>query len=229
MKIYGLQKLTLLDFPGHTACTVFLAGCNFRCPFCHNAELAEGRAPVVMDDAELLRFLKTRQGLLDGVCFTGGEPLLSPGLAELMAEVRALGYAIKLDTDGAFPDRMASLLSRGLLDYVAMDIKNSPERYAATCGVESVDLAPIGESIALLMGGNTSYEFRTTAIREFHDDLSFSAIAELIHGAKQYYIQAFTDHDSVPFAGLSAPAAEELHRWADLVRNSVEFVGIRGV
>ena len=228
MNLYGLQKLTLLDFPGHTACTVFLAGCNFRCPFCHNAELADGTAPAVMDDRELLAFLEKRTGLLDGVCFTGGEPLLSPGLAELMASVRAMGYAIKLDTDGAFPERLAGLFSRHLVDYVAMDVKNSPARYAETCGVERVDLAPIRESISLLIEGKVDYEFRTTAVRELHDDASFAAIGELIRGAKQYFLQCFTDRDTVPFAGLSAPDAADLERWAGIVRPFVGAVEIRG-
>ena len=151
MTIHGLQKLTLLDFPGRVACTVFLAGCNLRCPFCHNSELLDAAAAEpVMDDAALLDFLKKRQGMLDGVAFTGGEPLLRADLPELMARVRDLGYAVKLDTNGCFPDALARVLDAHLADYVAMDVKNSPARYAETCGVEEFDMAPVYASIALL-------------------------------------------------------------------------------
>ena len=227
MKIYGLQKLTLLDFPEHTACTVFLSGCNFRCPFCHNAELACGKVEPAMDDTELLRFLEGRRGLLDGVAFTGGEPLLSPGLPDLLRKIRDLGFHTKVDTDGAFPDRLAGLLSEGLVDYVAMDVKNDPNRYAQTCGVDEVDLGPIRESIRLLLASDIDYEFRTTAVRELHDDASFAAIGEMVRGAKRYYIQCFTDRDTVVFSGLSAPTDEDLARWADLVRPYVALAGVR--
>ena len=142
MKIQGLQKMTLLDFPGRVACTVFLGGCDFRCPFCHNGELLDGSAPAVMDDAELLRFLKGRRGLLDGVAITGGEPLLRKDLPELLKAIRELGFAVKVDTNGNHPDALEGLLRERLVDYVAMDIKNSPEKYALTVGLKELDLAP---------------------------------------------------------------------------------------
>ena len=151
MNIHGLQKLTLLDYPGKVACTVFLAGCNLRCPFCHNSELIDaGAAEPVMDDGELLDFLKKRQGMLDGVAFTGGEPLLRPELPALLRCVRELGYPVKLDTNGTLPEALDRVLADGLVDYVAMDIKNSPARYAETCGVETFDMAPVYASIDLL-------------------------------------------------------------------------------
>ena len=151
MNIHGLQKLTLLDYPGKVACTVFLAGCNLRCPFCHNSELLDAAAaPPVMDDAELLAFLEKRKGLLDGVAITGGEPCLHPDLPELMRKIRALGFAVKLDTNGYHPELLGQILDEGLADYIAMDVKNSPEKYAATCGVETMDLAPVRESIRLI-------------------------------------------------------------------------------
>ena len=175
MNINGLQKLTLLDYPGKVACTVFLAGCNLRCPFCHNSELLDASAETVMDDAGLLDFLKKRRGMLDGVAFTGGEPLLRPELPELLRRIRALGYSVKLDTNGTLPAALERVLAADLVDYVAMDVKNSPERYAETCGVETMDLAPVYASIDLLRSGAADYEFRTTVVSELHDEASFAA------------------------------------------------------
>ena len=229
MKINGLQKLTLLDFPGRTACTVFLAGCDLRCPFCHNADLLDGAAEAVMDDAELLAFLEKRRGLLDGVAFTGGEPLLRRELPALMERIRGLGFAVKLDTNGCHPDALRTVLERGLADYVAMDVKNSPERYPATAGVERVDMAKIDESIALLMTKAPDYEFRTTVVAQLHDGDSFRAIGPWIRGAKRYFLQAFTDRDSVPFAGFSAPSKEEMEEYARILRPYIPTVSLRGV
>lgn len=229
MDIHGLQKLTLLDFPGHVACTVFLAGCDFRCPFCHNGGLVLGGMEPLMDEAALLTFLKKRQGLLDGVAVTGGEPLLRPDLPRLLGEIKALGYAVKLDTNGSHPAALRALAADGLVDYVAMDIKNSPAAYAATVGVPDFDLAPVEESVAFLLSGAVAYEFRTTAVAEFHTDASFAAIARWIAGAKRYFIQCFTDRDAVLQAGLHAPAKEQLEHWADIVRPLVPRVELRGV
>ncbi len=229
MDIYGLQKLTLLDFPGHVACTVFLAGCDFRCPFCHNGGLVLGGMTPLMDDAALLDFLKKRQGLLDGVAVTGGEPLLRPDLPHLLEQIKALGYAVKLDTNGSHPTALRALVSDGLVDHVAMDIKNSPAAYAATVGVPELDLTPVVESAAFLLSGAVDYEFRTTAVAEFHTDASFAAIAQWIAGAKHYYIQCFTDRDAVLQAGLHAPTKEQLEHWADIVRPLVPSVALRGV
>ena len=227
MLIQGLQKLTLLDFPGRVACTVFLGGCDFRCPFCHNSELIGG-GEAVMDDAALLAFLKKRQGLLDGVAFTGGEPLLRD-LAPLLREIRALGFAIKMDTNGNHPDRLRALVEEGLVDYVAMDIKNSPEKYAATIGLETFDLAAVNESLAFLKTGAVDYELRTTAVAEYHTDEDFRAIGAWIEGAKRYFIQCYTDRDSVLCSGLNAPAEEDLRRWCEIVRPFVGEAAIRGV
>lgn len=227
MLIHGLQKMTLLDFPGRVACTVFLGGCDLRCPYCHNAELIDGSAPAVMDDGELLAFLKKRVVLLDGVAVTGGEPLLRD-IAPLLREVRALGYAVKLDTNGTHPARLRALLDEGLVDYVAMDVKNSPERYAETVGVAGLDLAPIRESAALLMEGRVDYEFRTTVCRELHDDDSIRGVGEFLAGARRLYLQPFADRDTVAFAGFSAPDMPTLERWAEILRGFVGEVGIRG-
>ena len=229
MKIHGLQKMTLLDFPGRVACTVFFGGCDMRCPFCHNAELLDGTAPPVMSGEELLEFLKKRQGLLDGVAFTGGEPLLQKDLPDLAARIRELGYPVKLDTNGTHPERLSEMIRDGLVQYVAMDIKNSPDRYAETAGLQMLDLKPIRESVSLLLGGTVDYEFRTTAVAELHDDSSFDQIGQWIRGAEKYYLQRFTDRDTVPFEGLHAPSEEQMRRWADIVRPHVPAVALRGV
>ena len=230
MKIHGLQKMTLLDFPGKVACTVFLGGCDLRCPFCHNAELIDGTAPAVMEEEELLAFLKKRQGLLEGVAITGGEPLLrGTELAELFGKIRDLGYPVKLDTNGTHPDRLKTLLDAGLVSYVAMDIKNSPEKYAVTCGMKAMDLAPVRESVSLLMEGRTDYEFRTTTVAELHDAESFRKIGEWIAGAKRYFLQKFTDRDTVPFEGFHAPSDEEMKQYRDIVRQTVPAAELRGV
>ncbi len=229
MKIHGLQKMTLLDYPGVVACTVFLGGCDFRCPYCHNFELLDPNYPALMDEQELLSFLRKRQGLLDGVCITGGEPLLRQELPDLLRSIRRLGYRIKLDTNGSRPERLREILDAGLVDYVAMDIKNSPDRYGRTVGREHFDIAPVRESVRLLMGGPVDYEFRTTVVSELHDEISFRAIAEWIAGARRYFLQPFTDRETVPVAGLSAPDMGLLERYAAIVREFVPETRLRGV
>ena len=229
MKIHGLQKMTLLDFPGRVACTVFLGGCDFRCPFCHNFELACGAAPAVMDEEELLAFLGKRQGLLDGVAFTGGEPLLAKGLPDLMARILEMGFLIKLDTNGYHPDRLSDILDRGLVDYVAMDIKNSPKKYALTCGTPAVDIDRIRESVSLLVSGYADYEFRTTVVRELHGADDFEKMGEMIRGAKRYFLQAFTDRDTVPDHSFTAPSREEMETFREIAARYVESASLRGV
>ena len=230
MKIYGLQKMTLLDFPEHVACTVFMGGCDFRCPFCHNYELAEGKAPVLMEEEELLAFLKKRQGVLEGVAVTGGEPLLrGEALLRLAEKIRDLGYPLKLDTNGTHPEWLRKLTDRGLAAYVAMDIKNDPERYAETAGLEKMDLGPVRESVSLLMEGKTDYEFRTTVVAELHDGESFRKIGEWIRGARRYFLQKFTDRDTVPFAGFHAPEDARMREYLETVRAFVPAAELRGV
>ena len=229
MKIHGLQKMTLLDFPGKVACTVFLGGCDFRCPYCHNFELVDGSAPAIMEEGELFAFLEKRRGLLDGVAITGGEPTLRSDLPVLMRRIKDMGYAVKLDTNGGHPDRLAAILEAGLADYVSMDIKNSPEKYARTVGLDAVDLMPIRESVRLLTAGEADYEFRTTVVDELHDAADFEAIGRWIAGAKRYFLQAFADRDSVPFAGLHAPSDEKMRRYAEIARKYVPQTQLRGV
>ena len=229
MKIHGLQKMTLLDFPGHVACTVFLNACDFRCPFCHNYELACGTSPAVMEENELLSFLKKRKGLLDGAAFTGGEPCLHKELPGLMEKCRDLGYAIKLDTNGYHPKMLAYILEEGLADYVAMDIKNSPEKYALTAGIDHVDMALIEESIALLVNGKTEYEFRTTVVKEFHEAGDFEKMGRMIEGAKRYFLQKFTDRETVPYSNLHAPEPDEMKDFLQIASRFVTEASLRGV
>ena len=229
MKIYGLQKMTLLDFPGRIACTVFLGGCDMRCPFCHNSELAAGTAEPVMEEETLLTFLKKRQGMLDGVAVTGGEPLLGEAALELLRKIRALGYPVKLDTNGTHPDRLRRAVEEGLVQYCAMDVKNSPERYGETAGVPGMDLGPVRESVAFLLEGRTDYEFRTTVVREFHDADSFRAIGSWVHGAKRFALQKFADRDTVPFGNLHAAPREKMQEYLEIARRTVPDTRLRGV
>ena len=233
MNICGLQKMTLLDYPGKVACTVFLGGCNFRCPFCHNSELLDGTAPAVTDTAALLAFLKKRQGLLDGVCITGGEPTLSPDLPDLLQSIRALGYAIKLDTNGFRPDVLRGLVEEGLVDYVAMDIKNSPAAYAETAGLPKLDLSRMEDSIRYLATGAVDYEFRTTVVKPLHTPATIADMGrwlfDLTGGVTKLFLQPFTDRDTVPFGGLSAPDEQELCDYVNILSRYVNSVTLRGV
>ena len=231
MRVAGLQKLTLLDFPGRTAATVFTPTCNFRCPFCHNADLVTGCDQVHdMLVEEVLGFLRKRQGLLDGVCITGGEPLMQPELADFCAEVRKLGHAVKLDTNGSFPDRLRALLDAGLVDYVAMDAKNAPARYAETAGVAGLDLADVRASADLLMGGDVPFEFRTTVVRELHTADDLHALARWIEGAPAWFLQSYLDAEGV-LAGpgrFHAWNPDELRALLPELRAFVPRVAVRG-
>ena len=191
VKIAGLQKLTLLDYPGKTACTVFTWGCNLRCPFCHNAGLVTEPLTEAITADELYVFLKKRTGLLDGVCVTGGEPLLQPDLFEFLKPIRDMGFAVKLDTNGTFPDRLISLVEEKLVDRVAMDIKNAPALYARTAGLETMDMAAVMKSRNFLLSGSVEYEFRTTVVRGLHTRESLVEAARWIAGAQAYFLQQF--------------------------------------
>ena len=233
MKIVGIQKLTLLDYPGKVACTVFLNGCNFRCPYCHNAELL-GDGEEVMTVAGLLAFLRKRQGILEGVCITGGEPTLHPELPALLREVRALGYAVKLDTNGYRPEILEAVLDQGLVDYVAMDLKNGPEGYAETVGLAGVELAKIRQSIRLLMESSVDFELRTTVAKPLHSGESITSMAnwlrETTNGKPipRLFVQPFVDRDTVPVGGFSAPTDAELEQFCRILGPCAERVELRG-
>ena len=234
MNISGLQKMTLLDYPGKVACTVFLSGCNFRCPYCHNSELLDGKIQPLMTQEEFLSFLSKRKGLLDAVCISGGEPTLAPGLKELMAAIKAMGYAVKLDTNGSRPKLLKELVAAGLVDYVAMDIKNCPARYAETCGLPKVDLAAIEESAAFLMTGAVASEFRTTVVKQLHTPQDMVAmgrwLTELSGGkpVQKLYLQPFTDRDTVAFSGLQTPDSGEMALFTELLKDFVLEITVRG-
>lgn len=228
--IHGLNKLTLLDYPGRTACTVFLGNCNFRCPFCHNASLVlSPHTQPVISQQELFAYLTKRKGVLDGVCITGGEPTIYPELHELILNIKTLGYFVKLDTNGYRPQVVRSLLEEGLLDYLAMDIKNSLAKYPQTIGVNSLNLDVIRESVELLLGCNIEYEFRTTFVKEFHDENDVQEIGRLIKGARLYAVQSYTDSGDVLGGEFHAHDISTLHTYMDIARAYVRDVRLRGV
>ncbi len=226
MNIQGYQKVTLLDFPGRVACTVFLGGCNLRCPFCHNAGLV--RTPNAEANAleEVMDYLKKRKSILQGVCITGGEPLLHPDLADLLYEIKAMGYAIKLDTNGSLPRQLANALSTGCVDYVAMDIKHAPAAYPKATGCE-LDFAPFEESIRLLRESGLPYEFRTTAVKGIHEIKDFEDIAAYL-GDEAYFIQKFVDSGNLLGTGCSAFSHAEMQEILSIVRNHTPRASLRG-
>ena len=228
MKIKGLQKLTLLDFPEKIACTVFLGGCNFRCPFCHNASLVlEGRGGEDISEEEFFSHLDARRGKLYGVCVSGGEPTLYPDLPEFLRKIKAAGYAVKLDTNGYKPKVLSALIEEGLLDYVAMDIKNSPERYGETVGIRDFDVDPIKESAKILMSGKVDFEFRTTIVRELHSVEDIRAIGEWLRGEEKFYLQGFKDSGDLICSGLSAYSDGEMEKLCEELRRFVPKAKVR--
>lgn len=227
MKISGLLKLTLLDFPTKTACTVFTSGCNFKCPFCHNATLVRddgGEIPM----EELLSFLKKRQGLLDGVAVSGGEPLMHRETEELVRKIKEMGYLVKIDTNGSYPERLKYLVREGLCDYVAMDIKSSPEGYERAAGCR-VPLDKIKESVDFLMSGEVEYEFRTTVARGAVLPEDFEGIGKWISGADKYYLQGFKDSGDILGEGVGAYSSEEMHSFLETVRKYIPTAELRGI
>ena len=230
MKFYGLQKLTLLDYPEKTACTVFTGGCNFRCPFCHNALLVTDiDGSGTYSEEEILYFLSKRKGLLDGICITGGEPLMHADIAEFIKKAKDLGYKVKLDTNGTYPDRLNELVRGKLVDYVAMDIKNSKEKYAKTAGISDINISDIEKSINILKSSDIDYEFRTTVVRELHTEEDIRRIAEWIRGAKKYFLQNFEDSGNLIGENLSAVPKEILEKMKTSAKVFVENTQIRGV
>ena len=227
MNVQGFQKLTLLDYPGRTACTVFTGGCNLRCPFCHNAGLV--RTPMEYPNAEqeALAYLQKRRGILDGVCVTGGEPLLQPDLADFLRRVRELGYAVKLDTNGSLPDRLEALLALGLVDYVAMDVKSSPAGYAKAVGAE-VDVAVYERSIRIIRESGLPDEFRTTAVQGIHTPEDFVAIGQWLAGEPSYFIQKFVDSGQLLGEGFTAFSHEEMEHLLAVVREYIPAAQLRG-
>ena len=230
MKICGLNKTTLLDYPGKVAATIFLGGCNFRCPFCQNSSLVlhADREPELSQD-EIFSFLEKRRGILEGVCITGGEPSLNDNLEEFIRKIRSLGYAVKLDTNGSRPYILKDLVRKNLLDKIAMDIKACPENYGNVSGLLDPDLDSIRESVDFLMEGHVDYEFRTTVVRELHTEKDFRKIGQWIKGAKAYYLQAYKDSKEVLQPGFSSYSLKELENFRNILLETIHLVEIRGI
>ena len=227
MKISGLQKLTLLDYPGKTAATIFLSGCNLRCPFCHNSRLVYNRDFEEISEETLFAYLEKRAGLLDGVCITGGEPLLREGLEDFINRIKALGYAVKLDTNGTLPDRLERLLP--ILDHVAMDIKNTPEKYPETVGIEDFDVSVILRTVELLKNSGVSHEFRTTLVEQLHTPDDVEKIAEWLGSSENYFLQKFVDSGEVLKEGLTPLSDEIMQKCLIRAQKYVPFAQLRGV
>ena len=228
MTINGFQKMTLLDYPGKVACTLLTGGCNFRCPFCHNAVLVTGGCSESYSEEEILSYLEKRKGILDGVCITGGEPLLQKDITDFIRKIKALGYSVKLDTNGSFPDRLKSLVDEGLVDYVAMDIKNSIEKYPLTAGCDQKLIPFIEESIDFLLSGKVDYEFRTTVVKEFHNADDIFSLAKRIEGAEKYYLQFFEDSGGLLCEGLSAVDKDTMEAMRMKAEPFVKRAEVRG-
>lgn len=230
MKIHGFQKMTLLDFPGKVACTLFTAGCNLRCPFCHNAPLVTDiDNSLQYTENDIFAYLQKRKGLLDGVVITGGEPLLQLDIASFIKKIKNLGYDVKLDTNGSFPDKLYELISEGLIDYVAVDIKNCREKYALTTGIENYNLENIDKTVNILKQGNIPYEFRTTVVKEFHTVEDIEKIGDWICGADKYYLQSFVDSGNLIGSDLHPVDADVMKIMAKKVQKCVSIVGVRGI
>lgn len=230
MQIHGFNKTTLLDYPGHLASTIFLGGCNFRCPFCHNASLV--LAPVdqpTISEEEVFYTLNKRKGMLEGICITGGEPTLYPGLTDFIRKLKARGLLVKLDTNGNNPNVLKELVANHLLDYIAMDIKNSKDKYSLSSGIDNFDTTRISESVSFLLSSNIDYEFRTTIVKEHHTTEDIISIGQWIQGAKAYYLQAYKDSGDVISPGLSSYSKSELNKFREVLLPYVTTVGIRGI
>ena len=227
MLIGGVQKMTMLDYPGKVACTIFTYGCNFRCPFCHNATLVIDEASL-FDKEEIFAYLNKRKGILDGVVVTGGEPLLQSDIIEFLTELKQTGLLVKLDTNGSYPEKLEEIISKGLVDYVAMDVKNSKEKYDLTTGVK-IDISKIEKSIEILMSDKVDYEFRTTVVKELHEKEDFVQIGKWLKGAKRIFLQPFKDNDNLIGEGLSSHTKETLEEFKEVLQETISQVEIRGL
>ena len=227
MTINGLLKLTLLDFPGKCACTVFFAGCNFRCPFCHNATLVRGEGEDITEE-EFFRFLSKREGVLDGVAIKGGEPLLQRDILPFIKRIKDMGFAVKLDTNGAFPGKLKELASSGLIDYVAMDIKSSPEGYERAAGCP-VNMENVKESVDFLLSDTVDYEFRTTVAKGAVLPSDIEGIGNFIKGAKRYFLQAFVDSGDILGENVGPYTEKEMKQMLEDVKKYVPTAQLRGI
>ena len=228
MKISGLQKLTLLDFPGKIACTVFTSGCNFRCPFCHNASLVNGDCTDTITEEEFFGFLEKRRGILEGVCITGGEPTLQKDLKDFIAKIKEKGFLVKLDTNGYRPDILIDLIENNLLDYVAMDIKNAKEKYGLSVGIHDFDITPVIKSAEYLTESDVDYEFRTTVVKELHSSQDIADIAKWIKNAKRFFLQGFVDSGDILNGSFNGYDEKEMKNLLKLTLDYIKDAEIRG-
>lgn len=226
MKISGFQKLSLVDFDGHISATIFLSGCNFACPFCHNAGLVKGSEPIIPEE-EVFDYLKKRLGLLDSICISGGEPTLYADLPEFISKIKNMGYTIKLDTNGTNLPMVKYLVENKLIDYVAMDIKNSPEHYSLTT-CKDWDMQKLKETIEYIMNCGIDYEFRTTLVADMHTSEDIKSIGKLISGAKKYYLQKFEDSGNCLSSGLQAIKKDEAIQFQELLKKAIPNTHLRG-
>lgn len=229
MLIKGFQKLTVLDFPGRTACTVFTWGCNFRCPFCHNALLVTQQDDAFYSESEIFEHLERRKNVIDGVAVTGGEPLLQKDIERFLYEIKDKGFAVKLDTNGSFPEKLEGILQLGLADYVAMDIKNCPEKYGVTVGVKDFDIKPIEQSIELLKNSGIDYEFRTTVTADFHTPDDIEKAAEWIQGAPRYFLQNFEDSGNLIDESCRGVSRDEMREMLKRAQRFIPDAQLRGM
>ena len=229
MTINGMQKLTLLDYPGNVACLIFTQGCNFRCPFCHNSGLLDmNNNCEKIDEKEVFKYLEKRKGLLDGVCISGGEPLLQKDIEYFIRKVKDLGYKVILDTNGSSPKKLKQLIEEGLIDYVAMDIKNDFLNYDKTAGM-CTNIDNIKKSIEIIENSNIEYEFRTTIVKQFHDVGKLEKIIQYIGPNARYYIQNYQDCSSVLQRGLDGFDEEELLNIKNTLGVKYPNLVVRGV
>ena len=229
MKIAGMQKLSLVDYPEKMCCTLFTSGCNFRCPFCHNAGLVVRPAEDFLTNDEVFDYLKKRKGMLQAVTISGGEPTLQKGLKEFIQQVKDLGYLVKLDTNGTNPTLLIDLVQSGLVDYVAMDIKNSKQKYALTCGLCDIDLSSVEQSVDFLLSGKVPFEFRTTVVKDFHDEKDFEDISKWIGKAQNYYLQQFVNSGDLVQDGLHGYDANEMQSLLTHLQKFMPNAKLRGV
>lgn len=230
MNIQGLQKLTLLDYPGKMACTIFTAGCNLRCPFCHNSPLVVNPPKeTAYTNEEILSFLEKRRGILDGIAITGGEPLMQPDIEDFIAEVKKRGFGVKLDTNGTYPEKLARIIDSGNVDYIAMDVKSSPAGYPQCVGMGGYDISKVDSSIKLLKEGKTDCEFRTTVALGLHTEEDIEEMGKWLSGAKKHFLQAFKDSGDLIGFGLSEMPRERMEAMRDIMLKYVSECEIRGM
>ena len=217
MKISGFDKLTLLNYPDKVACTIFTSGCNLRCPFCHNSGLVTNNYNEISFDS-IYEYLKKRVGILDGVCITGGEPLIHADIKDYIKKIKDLGYLVKIDTNGCNPKLLKELIDLKLVDYIAMDIKNIYSKYDITSGVK-VNIDNIKKSISIIENGGIDYEFRTTIVKEFHSTQDIKEILSYISSNSNYYIQNFKNSNDVFNRNLSSFSEKELVEMKNKINN----------